>query len=503
MLNRSIHWFACLALALPWAGPTAAAEPRPVARPNVVLFVADDHGQDAGCYGNRVIRTPNIDQLAREGTLYRYAFCTTASCSASRSVILSGLHNHLTGQYGHAHSYHHFISFRSLQTLPVILARNGYRTARIGKYHVAPEEVYHFQTVLPSAQGNRNPVRMAENCREFIAGKDKPFFLYFCTSDPHRGGGPRKDKPHHPDAFGNNVAHPGVHEVVYNPKDVLVPSWMPDTPAARAELAEYYQSVSRVDQGLGRLVQLLKDVGQYENTLFLYTSDNGIAMPGSKTTLYEPGMRLPLIVRAPDVKRRGVVSGAMISWVDFTPTILDYAGVKEVLAPPLVQGEPEGSGKGRRGGKEQPKVKYTFHGRSFRSTLEQEKPAGWNEVYGSHTFHEITMYYPMRVIRTDRYKLILNIAYQLPFPFASDLYQSATWQSVKADPEQTRYGKRRIADFIHRPRYELYDLQKDPDEVINLVNDPKYAEVFQELARKLKDFQKRTRDPWFLKYEYE
>ena len=500
MPRRSIVWLASVILTLTWAGPpTAAAD-----RPNVVLFVADDHGRDTGCYGNRVIQTPSIDQLAREGTFYRYAFCTTASCSASRSVILSGLHNHLTGQYGHAHSFHHFVSFRSLQTLPVILTANGYRTARIGKYHVAPEEVYHFQTMLPTVQGNRNPVRMAENCREFIADKGKPFFLYFCTSDPHRGGGPRKDKPHQPDAFGNNAAHPGVQEVVYDPKDVIVPPWMPDTPAARAELAEYYQSVSRVDQGLGRLVRLLKDAGQYENTLFIYTSDNGIAMPGAKTTLYEPGMRLPLIVRAPDVKRRGVVSEAMISWVDFTPTILDYAGVKEVLAPPLAQGEPEEGGRrARPNAREAPKVKYTFHGRSFRPTLEQEKPAGWNEVYGSHTFHEITMYYPMRVIRTDRYKLILNIAHQLPYPFASDLYESATWQSVKADPEQTHYGKRRLNDFIHRPRYELYDLQNDPDEVKNRATDPKYAEVFRELAQKLKDFQKRTRDPWVVKYEYE
>jgi N-sulfoglucosamine sulfohydrolase len=107
------------------------------------------------------------------------------------------------------------------------------------------------------------------------------------------------------------------------------------------------------------------------------------------------------------------------------------------------------------------------------------------------------------VIRTERYKLILNLAHQLPFPFASDLYESATWQSVKADPEQTLYGKRRITDFIHRPRYELYDLQKDPDEVINLAGDPNHAAVFQELAQKLKAFQKRTRDPWLVKYEYE
>jgi N-sulfoglucosamine sulfohydrolase len=342
---------------------------------------------------------------------------------------------------------------------------------------------------------------MAENCRTFIADKDKPFFLYFCTSDPHRGGGKRTDKPETPDAFGNHTAYPGIHEEVYDPKKVIVPSWMSDTAAARAELAEYYQSVSRVDQGIGKLVQLLKEAGQYDNTVFIYTSDNGIAMPGSKTTLYEPGMQLPLIVRAPDVAKRGIASAAMISWVDFTPTILDFAGVKEIVAPPLQQGEPEG-GSEAKAAKEKPKVKYTFHGRSFRPTLEQEKPEGWNEVFASHTFHEVTMYYPMRVVRTDRYKLILNLAHPLPFPFASDLYESAIWQRVLKDGA-SRYGKRLIKDFVHRPRYELYDLKNDPDEVVNLAEDPKHAATFNELAEKLKAFQKRTRDPWVLKYQYE
>ncbi len=470
---------------------------------NVVLFVADDHSQDAGCYGNKVIQTPNMDALAREGTLYRYAFCTTASCSASRSVILSGLQNHANGQYGHQHVEHHFSAFSSVQSLPVILGEHGYRTARIGKFHVAPDEVYKFQSVLPTAQANRNSVKMADNCREFIADKSKPFFLYFCTSDPHRGGG-RLDKPGQPDAFGSNVKYDGMKDRTYAPGEVLVPPFLPDTPECRAELAQYYQAVSRVDEGLGRLVQLLKNAGQYDNTLIIYTSDNGIAMPGAKTTLYEPGMRLPLIVRSPDVKQRGRVSDAMISWVDFTPTILDFAGVKEVMAPPLRAGDPEETPRGSAAGRKKSElVKYQFHGRSFLPTLEQEKPAGWNEVYASHTFHEITMYYPMRVIRTDRYKLILNLAHQLPYPFASDLYSSSTWQGVLKGGNDSLYGKRRIADYLYRPRYELYDLQTDPDEIHNLATDPNHRALFDELSEKLKAFQKRTRDPWIVKYEYE
>jgi len=107
---------------------------------NVLLYVVDDQGStDAGCYGNPVIKTPGLDELAQNGTRFTHAFCTTASCSASRSVILTGLHNHANGQYGHQHGYNHFITFNDVKSLPVLLAQHNYRTTSAGKYHVAPE----------------------------------------------------------------------------------------------------------------------------------------------------------------------------------------------------------------------------------------------------------------------------------------------------------------------------------------------------------------------------
>ncbi|MBM4028168.1 MAG: sulfatase [Planctomycetes bacterium] len=446
-------------------------------RPNIVLIVSDDHGRgDLGCYGHPVIRTPNLDRLAAEGVRFTNAFCTTASCSASRSVILSGLYNHYNGQYGHQHDYHHFITFDHVRSLPVLLSQDGYRTARIGKYHVAPDEVYKFDVHLPG--NDRSPVQMADNCRKlFEAGDERPFLLYYCTSDPHRGGGKANDLPYGPDRFGNRAqGYPGVQEVTYRAEDVLVPDYLPDIPECRAELAQYCQAVSRFDQGVGRLVEHLKNAGQYDNTILIYISDNGIAFPGAKTTVYEPGINLPCIVRRPGQKNKGIACDALVNWADLTPTILDLAG-----ATPR---------------------DYEFHGRSFKSVLERQHAPDWDTTYASHTFHEITMYYPMRVVRERRFKLIWNLAHGLDYPFASDLWAAATWQGTLKRGSKL-YGKRTVDAYLHRPRFELYDLQNDPHEVKNLADDLQYKGELERLQARLKAFQKRTKDPWIVKWNYE
>ncbi len=446
---------------------------------NVVLFVTDDQSPDAGCYGNDVIKTPNLDALAAVGTRFDRAFCTTASCSASRSVILTGLFNHANAQYGHEHSYHHFRTYDHIKSLPVLLADAGYRTLRAGKYHVGPTEVYRFEQALRGS--SRNPVQMAESVKEALSQDDeRPFFLYFCTSDPHRGGGTANELEHKPDRFGNpkpGQSYPGLTEVRYDPADVIVPAFLPDTPACRAELAQYYQSISRIDQGLGRLVEVLKQAGVYDDTLLIYTADHGMAFPGAKTNVYEPAMNVPFVVRNPYEKNPVSVSQSMVSFVDLVPTILDFAG-----ALPKQQ---------------------KFHGQSFLPVLRGDDSQARKEVYASHTFHEITMYYPMRVVRTDRYKLIWNIAHALPYPFASDLWAAPTWQDVYKMGPDAMYGKRTVARYIQRPEYEMFDLRADPHEAKNLADDPRHADLLAKLKSKLHAFQKQTGDPWALKQRYE
>ncbi|MEP3479401.1 MAG: sulfatase [Fuerstiella sp.] len=481
------------------------------AEKNIIFFITDDESPTLGCYGDMVARTPAVDALAADGTMFRNAFATTASCSASRSVVMSGLHNHANGQYGHQHAFHKFASYNNVISLalPRVIANAGYRTARVGKYHVAPEYVYHFDQTF-SGNG-RNAVQMADHCREFItADSEEPFFLYFATSDPHRGGGVDKTSKLQlkPDLFGNRPnhgMHDGIEEVFYDPADVKIPHFMSDTAEAREELAQYYQSCARIDQGLQKLVDILKEANLYDKTMIVFTADHGMAFSGGKTTVYEGGLNVPFVVRNPYEEKRGVISDALISHVDVTPSLLDFAGgldsktngpsafvsPKKLLKKTIAATENNG------------KELKEYHGQSWISILGDSHAEGRDQIFASHTFHEIQMYYPMRVVRDRNFKLIWNIAHPLPYPFASDLWKASSWQAQFQKSMDAPYGLKTVGEYIHRPEFELFDIKNDPHESTNLASDPKYTEVLVKYQQKLKTLQKQLRDPWVMKWNYE
>ena len=482
---------------------------------NIVFFITDDEGPTLGCYGDQMAVTPQIDGLARDGVVFLNAFATTASCSASRSVVMSGLHNHKNGQYGHQHHFHKFDSYHNVVSLalPRVLANAGYRTGHIGKYHVGPEAVYRFETYL---KGNsRSTVEMAEACRGFISDEsdDRPFFLYFGTSDPHRGGGKDQTSPLDlkPDLFGNKPnrkSYPEVAEVFFDPEKINVPKFLPDTAETRSEIAQYYQSCSRIDQGLGRLIKILKDAGVYDKTLIVFTSDHGMAFSGAKTTVYQPGLRVPFVVRNPYESKRGFKSEALISHVDITPTLLDFAGgLDPETNGPTKWVDPEKFWKrqemfakdNRSGGNEF----RSYQGKSWLKTLGDPESEHWGSIFASHTFHEIQMYYPMRVVQDKRYKLIWNIAYKLDYPFASDLWAASSWQAQFQKGESAPYGQKTVGDYIHRPEFELFDLQTDPHEAYNLAEKPENASLLKTYQQKMRDMQKDLNDPWRLKWKYQ
>ena len=187
--------------------------------------------------------------------------------------------------------------------------------------------------------------------------------------------------------------------------------------------------------------------------------------------MYDAGIHLPLIVRAPERGRAGGTTAAMASWVDVTPTILDWTGVP---------------GPSR----------YALPGRSLLPAVIDE-PSGWDEVYASHTFHEITMYYPMRAVRTRRHKYILNLAHPLRYPQASDILDSPTWKAIAARQPQ-KVGEIELASYFQRPAEELYDIERDPNETHNLAGDPGVGAVLKELRAKMVAFRERTLDPWLV-----
>lgn len=455
MLAGMSHWRWILLL-FTLAATAAMAAPR-----SVLLIISDDQGLDLGAYGNTVLRTPVLDGLAARGTLFTNAFATVSSCSPSRSVIYSGLYSHSNGMYGLAHDVHNQHYLPWVRTLPQLVKTAGYATALVGKKHILPEEALLFDAELaPEKPGIRDVAFMADEARKFIAATSgKPFLMIVGFSDPHRAA----------ENFGNTQDWPSIEKVTYDPKQIPLPAHLPDVPEVREDLADYYESISRLDSGIGLLLDGLRQTGRAADTLVIFLSDNGRPFPGAKTTLYDEGIHLPLIIASP-TQKRAVKNEAMVSWVDIAPTILEWAGVS---AP----------------------KEYKLQGRSLLPILEQKQPKGWDRVFASHGFHEIQQYYPMRALRTRQYKYIANLASPLPFPIAGDIASSATWHAIEAKPS-LGLGARSVDTFLHRPAEELYDLSKDPHEVRNVANDPAYKEVMQRMRADMTKFQTETHDPW-------
>ena len=432
---------------------------------NVLLLISDNQNwNDLGCYGNPVVKTPNIDALAERSVTFQNAFATTASCGASRAVILTGLLTHANGQYGHPHSFHNFQLMPRVRTIFQFMEEADYRTGFIGKTHVKPDEKYPAD-FAPKISG-WNVTNLAKAAGEFFRAGEDPFFMVVGNHDPH---------PTSRDRIGWGIKRefPGVEPVAYDPADVIVPSYLPDTPVVRENLAGYYQQISRLDQGVGSILQELESSGKTDETLILFFSDHGSSEPGAMGTHYEPGVHVPFLLCDPR-RNEGSTSDALITLADVVPTVLDWTGA-------------EGPD-------------YQLHGRSLMPILDTPHPEGWDEVLLSHVCHEVTMYYPMRTIRTPRYKLIWNLVHHAKYPLPIDTLQRATWLDARRSGKGM-IGPRTIEQFLFRDELELYDLQDDPNEIHNLADDPEYAELRDRLSERLLERLKETEDPWLVRHQ--
>lgn len=471
---------------------------------NVLMLVADDAGLELTTYGNKACRTPNLDALARRSIVFSRAFTSVSSCSPSRAALLTGLPTHQNGMYGLHQSMHHFNSFDGVRSLPGIVAAHGLRTGIVGKKHVGPEAVYpfeyaHTEETESVMQVGRNITRMRQLVHRFLASDDpRPFFLYVGFHDPHRCGHTHPEFGAFCEKFGDGT--PGMGSIPdwrpehYSPENVQVPYFVQDTPAARQDLAAQYRTISRLDQGVGLVLAELAAAGHLNDTLVIYTSDNGIPFAGGRTNLYDPGVVEPLLVSSPRHPASwGAGSPALASLLDLTPTVLDWLGVPYPRYSIWKHAQP-----------------VTLTGRSLlpflaprrtREAVWQRREAGRGggaAVFGSHELHEVTMYYPMRAVRTDVFKLIHNLHYRMPFPVDQDLYLAPAFQDILNRTQQGRPLPwfTTLDRYYHRPRWQLYDLRSDPHEQCNVAGKRSYRKALATLRARLLAWQEATQDPW-------
>nr|XP_012141558.1 PREDICTED: N-sulphoglucosamine sulphohydrolase isoform X2 [Megachile rotundata] len=462
---------------------------------NAILLLADDGGFEMRSYLNKICQAPNLDNLAKESLLFNNAYTSVSSCSPSRSSLLTGLPSHQNGMYGLHHGIHHFNSFDNVQSLPKILKNHNIRTGIIGKKHVGPSDVYPFdysQTEENNSilQVGRNITKIKLLVREFLSQNKTQYehiilhiILCLLIQQYYQKYGNFCEK------FGNGDVGMGTipdwNPIYYQWDQVKVPYFVQYTEAAKRDIAAQYTTISRLDQGVGLVLKELEDAGFKDNTLVIYTSDNGIPFPSGRTNLYEPGLAEPMMIRSPIANhRKNSVTHSLTSLLDIVPTLLDWFNI-----PYTNQSNTSFDANG---------AHPHLTGKSLLPLLVEEPIENNTAVFASQTHHEITMYYPMRAIRTKRYKLIHNINYKMPFPIDQDFYVSPTFQDLLNRTRQKEPLKwyKTLETYYERPEWELYDLKYDPEERNNIVFKPTAKQTFIDLQERLFNWQKVTNDPW-------
>jgi arylsulfatase A-like enzyme len=442
-----------------------AAEPETDARPNILFCLADDWGwPHAGAYGDQVVKTPTFDRLAKEGVLFEHAFVSSPSCTPSRNAILTGQQFYRLEEGANLWStlgvrYPNFM---------FLLRKAGYEIGHWRKAWGPGDFRKGGYTEHPCGPGSNFSSFMEKR------DKDRPFCFWFGTSDPHR-----------PYLEGSG-AKSGI-----NVDKVKVPDFFPESAEVRSDIADYYFEVQRWDSDVGKAIKLLEEEGELDNTIIVMTGDHGMPFPRCKGNLYDWGVRVPLAIRWGDRVKPNRTVNDFVSFTDLAPTFLDAAGVQvpgemtgHSLLPIL---QPEKQGRVDR------KRDHMVFGRE-RHTPAQQDPS----VAG----------YPARAIRTDKWLLIVNLE---PDRWPAGVPEGATHGmrsytdcdrgptkslivSMQDDP-----GNKKFYDFCFakRPVVELYDCEKDPDQINNLVNDTKYSETIKKLRAQLVKYLETTEDPRF------
>ncbi len=446
-------------------------EPEPAAGPpNILLAIADDWGfPHAGPYGDPVVKTPTFDRLAREGIVFHHAYVSSPSCTPSRAALL-------TGQW-HWRLEESANLWSTLQTrfpvYPDLLERAGYFIGHRGK-------AWGPGRLEPGGR-TRNPAGPEfESFAEFLDARPprQPFGFWFGTDDPHR-----------PYEAGSGKA------AGMDLDAIRLPACFPDSPDVRSDVADYYFEVQRFDADVAELLGELEKRNELENTIIIVTGDHGMPFPRSKGNLYDMGARVPLVIRWPDLIAGSRHSDDLVSLTDLAPTILELAGVS---VPEAMTGTSLTSIlSSQESGRIDPERTYVLTGKE-RHVPAQEAPDNGGT--------------PMRAIRTHDFLYIYNFRPDR-WPGGTPHYEKAflpgTWYGdVDNGPTKFYMVDQRDQDEVHqrlfdlafgkRPAEELYDLSKDPDQLVNVAYDPEYESVKARLSGQLIEELTQTRDPRIL-----
>ena len=416
-----------------------------------------------------------------------------------------------------------FQSNTDVTSLPLILSSAGWKTGIIGKFHVAPEANYAFDFGLGLGDSGaaaecwagaadctdngfyvpyngssynyltRNLTHMRLTARRFLSDlePDKPFLLYVGFGDVHRCA------PATPfcETYGDaDTPIPDWTPVIFDPDTVQVPSFLPDTPDVRFDLASLYTATNRLDTGIGLMVQELELAGALDNTLIIFFSDNGSPFPSGKTNLFtQQGMGDPLIIVSPDAQEhsRGLRTSTVVSSLDLLPTILDFTGVA-FPTDATCAGLPA-----RLLGRSL--LELVHSSEAPKKLVEEDE----STAFASHAFHSLYAYYPMRAgvgrVNGTLYRLVHNLNFNLDFAILEDVYVTSTWSALEADGEAGTNTTGWVYDYstyMRRPEWQLFDVDADPLSLRNVAEDPLHAPALQAMQGRLLTWRRATNDPW-------
>jgi len=459
----------------------AIARPRAARRPNILFAIADDQTWLHTPYmGERALRAPALERVGAEGVVFTHAFCSAPACAPSRAAILTGKNFWELGE-----AACHLATFpRDLEVYPDILERRGYfvgmtnkgwgpgRWKEVGWPRNPAGTDFGTRKTDPPYQGISSN-DYAGNFQEFLAARpqDKPFCFWFGPAEPHVGW------------------HCGIGLLTgHRFEDATVPPFLPDTMEVRGDLLDYYAEIEWYDWHLGRMLKMLEDSGELDNTIVVATADNGMPFPRAKSNLYDYGARLPLAIRWREGAKGGRRVDAMVSFIDFAPTFLEAAGI---AAPPAMRGRSlvpllQSSQSGR------------IEARLDRVYFGKERHA-WVQKRG-----EINS---MRGLRTREHLYIRHLKPHLNQAGSPDPRYNWNFQPYgDVDPMPTKYFMITCSEspqvaryfglcFGMRPAEELYSVAGDPANIENLADRPESRGVLERMRADLDEHLKATGDP--------